>query len=185
METAIEILKIVAPSIVIVVAIYFILKSHHDKEVKILSLKRKDEQAPQQQANSNSTQEIILPLRLNAYEQMALFLEKIEPSSIVMRIHKPGMSAKLLHADILRGIREEFEQNMSKQIYISKNSWELIKQAKEETIKIINISFQKMEDDASGIDLSRDIFETMMQMGQSPSGIALNYIHQEVNQLIK
>lgn len=186
MELTIELIKILAPTVAIVLAVYFILKSHHNKEVKILAIKAKNDNKNTEKPTAITSQkEVVLPLKLDAYEKMALFLEKIEPSSIVMRIHKPGMSAKLLHADLLRGIREDFEQNMSKQIYITPNAWELIKQAKEETVKIINISFQKMEEDASGIDLSKDIFETMMQMGQSPSGIALNYIHQEVSQLIK
>lgn len=184
MEFTIEILKMLVPTIAVVLVMYLILKSHQQKELKILSLilqEKKQVASPQEAIRNNS---IVLPSKLKAYEAMALFMEKIEPSSIVMRIHKPGMSAKLLHADILRGIREEFESNVSQQIYISGNAWELIKQAKEETVKIINISFQKMEEDSTGIDLSREIFETMMKAGQSPSGIALNYIHKEVEQLI-
>lgn len=184
METAIEIIKIVAPTLATVVAIYFILKSQHQKEIKILGLKLKEQEKLMLKDTTKPSHELVLPMRLKAYEEMAQLLERIEPSSIVMRIHKPGMSAKLLHADLLRGIREEFESKVSQQIYVSSNSWELIKQAKEETVKIINISFQKMPEDASGIDLSRDLFESMMQMGQSPSGIALSYIHQEVNKLI-
>ena len=64
------------------------------------------------------------------------------------------------------------------------NAWNLTKQAKEETIKIINLATSKMDDNATGIDLSKAIFEMMMQMQQSPSGIALDYIHKEVAKTI-
>lgn len=181
MEIVLQILQIILPLIAVVTVVYIILKKNTDKELRAIALNNK--KAP----IDNTASEILrltLPTKLQAYERIVMFLERIAPSSLVMRIHKAGMSAKLLHADLLKAIREEFEHNMSQQIYISENAWNLTKQAKEETIKIINLATSKMDDNATGIDLSKAIFEMMMQLQQSPSGIALDYIHKEVEKTI-
>lgn len=182
MENIIELLKIILPLITIVVVVYIILKRNTDKELQAIALKNRKTTAPAD--TTIETLRLTLPTKLQAYERIVMYLERIAPSSLIMRVHKPGMSSKLLHADLLKAIREEFEHNMSQQIYISENSWGLAKQAKEETIKIINLATSKMDENATGIDLSKAIFEMMMQLQKSPSGIALDYIHKEVAKLI-
>lgn len=181
MEIAFQILQTLLPLIAVVIVVYIMLKKNTEKELKAIALNNR--KAP---VDNTATEllKLTLPTKLQAYERIVMFLERIAPSSLVMRVHKAGMSAKLLHADLLKAIREEFEHNMSQQIYISENAWTLTKQAKEETIKIINMATSKMEDDASGIDLSKAIFEMMMHMQKSPSGIALDYIHKEVEKVI-
>lgn len=181
MEIALELLKIILPLAAVIIVVYIILKKNTDKELRAIALNNK--KAPVDNTKTELLK-LTLPTKLQAYERIVMFLERIAPSSLVMRVHKAGMSAKLLHADLLKAIREEFEHNMSQQIYISENAWNLTKQAKEETIKIINMATSKMEDDASGIDLSKAIFEMMMQLQKSPSGIALDYIHKEVDNTI-
>jgi hypothetical protein len=79
----------------------------------------------------------VTPIRLQAYERVALFLERINPNSLVMRMHKPGMSARQLQSDLLQIVRAEFEHNMAQQIYMSPAAWKAIRAAKEETIKIL------------------------------------------------
>ncbi len=182
MDILLEIIKITLPSLVLVLLVYIMLKKQNERLAKVANQNK----VPQQKTGVDGGEKIkiVLPLKLQAYERITVFLERIAPSSLIMRIHKPGMSAKLLHADLLKAIREEFEHNVAQQVYISENSWELSKQAKEETIKIINLGLGNMADDASGIDLSKAIFEMMMQLERSPSNIALDYIHKEVKQLI-
>lgn len=188
MEIIIDILKVLAPLVLVLVAVYMILKKQHEKELKLISLLAKKTPSDQKEvkAGVNPTEEykIILPLKLQAFERITLLLERIEPSSLIMRVHKPGMSAKLLHADLLKAIREEYEHNVSQQVYISDNAWNLAKQAKEETNKIINMGLSAVDDDATSMDLSRKIFEMMMEMQQSPSGIALKYLKEEIKQVL-
>ena len=76
-----------------------------------------------------------LPLKIQAYERAILFLERIDPNNLIIRIHKPSMNAAKLHLEILKQIREEYNHNMSQQIYISPKSWaELIKGKEAERI---------------------------------------------------
>lgn len=181
MEVALDLIKTLLPLLAIVALVYIILKKNTEKELKAIALNNR--KTPVDTTVSEKLK-LTLPIKLQAYERIVMFLERIAPSSLVMRVHKSGMSAKLLHADLLKTIREEFEHNVSQQIYISENAWNLTKQAKEETIKIINLATSKMDDNATSIDLSKAIFEMMMHMQQSPSGIALDYIHKEVEKNI-
>lgn len=187
MEIVLEILKVLAPLIIVLIAIYFVLKKQHEKELKLISLfsKKVANQKGNNPVTSGSEEyKILLPLKLQAFERTTLLLERIEPSSLIMRVHKPGMSAKLLHADLLKAIREEYEHNVTQQVYLSDNAWNLVKQAKEETNKIINMGLGAVDDNATSMDLSRKIFEMMMEMKQSPSGIALNYLKEEIKQVL-
>jgi len=78
-------------------------------------------------------------VNFQAYERLVLFLERINPSNMVLRMHKNNASAQMLEADMVKSIREEYEHNLSQQIYFSDEIWKLIKLAKEETIKLISL----------------------------------------------
>jgi len=111
-------------------------------------------------------------------------MERIEPSSLVMRTKEGEMTSAQLHGALLNNIRQEYEHNVAQQIYISENAWNLVKQAKEETIRIVNMAANSMDKDSSGNDLTRDIFEKMMVLPKSPSQIALDYVKQEIKEII-
>lgn len=139
---------------------------------------------PQPAKSKDDKQAHLFPLKLQAYERIVLFIERIEPSSLVIRSKTDDMNAAQLHASILNNIRDEYEHNVAQQIYISDNSWNLVKQAKEETIRIVNMAANSMDKDSSANDLTRDIFEKMMVLPKSPSQIALEYVKQEIKELI-
>lgn len=121
----------------------------------------------------------VINLELQAAERFVLYLERITPDRLVMRLHQTGMSAKMLQSEMLRSIREEFDHNLSQQIYISENSWQLIKQAKDEMVKFISASGDSMHEKSSGMDLSRKIFEAASRVEKLPSEVALQYLRTE------
>lgn len=88
--------------------------------------------------NGNAVKSLVVPLRLQAYERMALFLERIEPNQLVMRIHKNGLTTTQEQNLLLTAIRTEYEHNLSQQIYISNLVWETIGNAKEDIVTMIN-----------------------------------------------
>jgi hypothetical protein len=75
---------------------------------------------------SVAQQDVSYPLRLQAYERMILFLERIKPQSLLTRIQLEGMSRLDLQSTILRDVRAEFDHNAAQQLYISKETWEKI-----------------------------------------------------------
>ena len=125
----------------------------------------------------------LLPLRLQAYERLALFLERIEPGPLVLRVHKSNMSSSMLHGALVATIREEFEHNVTQQIFVSDKLWGKVRQAKEETIRLVNISFQQTGEVSAGTNLSRQIFENVSRLSGSPSQEAMLVLKDEVRRL--
>jgi hypothetical protein len=143
----------------------------------------KTEQERLREEYRRNTSSLVLPARLQAYERMVLFLERISPDSLVLRAHKNEMTAHQLHVEILKMIKTEYEHNLSQQIYISASAWTLIKNAKEEILKAINIASTKISDNASGLELGRVIIEVSSQVNILPNQIALEYLKKEVGLL--
>lgn len=100
--------------------------------------------------NGKTVKGIVLPLRLQAYERMALYLERIEPTQLVMRVHANGLSVPQEQNLLLTAIRSEFEHNLSQQIYISNEVWNDICNAKDDIIEIVNVVAEQIEDPMDG-----------------------------------
>ena len=113
-----------------------------------------------------------LPLKIQAYERAILFLERIDPNNLIIRIHKPSMNAAKLHLEILKQIREEYNHNMSQQIYISPKSWAELIKGKEETVQIANTALGQLKDDANAVALSTKIFEIISKLPHNPAANA-------------
>jgi hypothetical protein len=113
---------------------------------------------------------------------VVVFLERITPNSMIMRIHKSGMSSRLLHTELLKTIRSEFEHNIAQQIYMSNASWELVKSAKEEMIKVVNAAASKVGDNSDGVELCKVLLEVTMNVEKLPTQIALEYVKKEIRQ---
>ena len=134
-------------------------------------------------SRNKEDQKVILPLRLQAYERFVLFLERIHPSNLVLRLNSPDITALQLQSLLVRTIREEFEYNLSQQLYISANSWELIKNAKEETIAMINQASAKVGEQAHSSDLVKEIFDISISKGKLPLDLAIEAIKKELQRL--
>ena len=129
---------------------------------------------------ATKNQKIITPVRLQAYERVVLFLERVNPESLIMRVNRQGMTCRQLQNEMIANIRAEFEHNLSQQVYLSSESWELVKSARSNLIKIINSCAQKVEPESPSINLSKGILEFMIEMEKSPVAVALEYIKKEV-----
>jgi hypothetical protein len=96
-----------------------------------------------------------------------------------MRVNSSNATAGQLHQELLASIRAEYEHNLTQQVYISKGAWEAVKRAKEETIKLINISASKVHDNAKGVELSKMVLEMSMQLEKMPTQVAIDFIKEE------
>ncbi|MBL4716175.1 MAG: hypothetical protein COC01_01160 [Bacteroidetes bacterium] len=164
-----EFVKIVLPSLVVFMAVYFVIKSFLENDAKKGFLNKRI-----------ATQEITLPLRLQAYERMTLFLERINPASLLIRAKGPRMTARKFHEELLSIIRTEFEHNLTQQIYLSNEVWVAIRSAKEDTVRIINTAAEGIADTAPATELSKKIFEVMMDRQEIPNQKALDVIRKEI-----
>ncbi|MAC96101.1 MAG: hypothetical protein CMC96_11435 [Flavobacteriales bacterium] len=172
MEVVFEILKYVLPSAIVFVGVYFIMNNFFDNEQRKMSLRMRTDDRKQ-----------VLPIRLQAYERIILYLERINLSNMVMRMHKNNMSSRDLQRQMLSGIRSEYEHNMAQQLYFSTKTWKMVKTAKEENIKVINSCADQLGDEASGMDLSRFILEVVGKSEKTPTEVAIEAIKREISYL--
>ncbi|HOU30875.1 MAG TPA: hypothetical protein PL101_09560 [Bacteroidales bacterium] len=173
MEILRDILLVTIPSLIVFFTAYFLLRNliKNDQD------KRKQEIILQ----SNRT---ITPIRLQAYERLVLFLERISLESLIIRVHSPGMTAAQLQANLLTTIRSEFEHNLSQQIYVSPQAWEVVKNARSNIVKLINTEFEKLPENATGIDFSRRLLEKVMELEKEPTKAAVEFVKSEAARLI-
>jgi hypothetical protein len=112
---------------------------------------------------------------------MALFLERISPDSLVLRCWQPGMDLKLLQGVMTKNIRDEWEHNLSQQVYIDTATWAHIREAKDEMINLVNSSAVTLTDTDDPTRLAASIFASAAQ--QRPTDRALEILHKEINEL--
>jgi hypothetical protein len=159
-----------------------------EKEITLLKASREGKSigavAPVANTNTNTNANFDT-LRIQAYERLVLYLERITPGALIMRLHQAGMSSKLLRSDMSKAVREELDHNLSQQIYVSEKSWRLVMKAKEETINLINIAQENVGDKGTGMDMSRVIFEILDKVKKAPNEDALAQLTAEARHLIK
>ena len=127
------------------------------------------------------TLHVVTPIRLQAYERMALFLERISPNSLVLRCYQPGMDLKLLQGVMTKNIRDEWEHNLSQQVYLSADLWTRIREAKDEMVNLVNSAAVSLTDTTDPTRLAASIFASAAD--RSPVDGALEAMHRELHEL--
>jgi len=83
----IEMIKYSVPALIVFFTAFFMMRYYMQKEAR----ERKVDLVIR-------NQQTITPLRLQAYERLALFLERINPESMLMRVNQPGMNSQQLQS---------------------------------------------------------------------------------------
>jgi len=169
MDAVIEFIKILVPASLVLYGAYLLVAKFIQREIELKKL----------EVRSRSI-ESILPNRLQAYERMTLFLERISPQNLLVRLNAPGLPAREFHQLLLSEIRNEYNHNASQQVYMSEEVWSLIKNAKEDLIVAINDSASEMKMEATSLDLSKKIFEKSVNKSVDPIAHALTELKKEI-----
>lgn len=167
-----DVLKYTLSGLFVFLTAYFLLKSHFDtyynlKELEYKSLVVKD----------------ILPLKLQAYERMVLFIERINPTNLLVRLHASGMDAREMQNLILTEIRAEYQHNISQQLYIGNEAWNIIKRVKDDTINLVNQSIANLHPESTAVDLSKIIFSRIQEVDENPYDLALLILKKDIQEL--
>ncbi|MFN3800493.1 hypothetical protein [Belliella pelovolcani] len=169
MDFIADILKITLPAGLVIYGMYLTVVSFLNKEREKLLVEIKTQ--------NNQT---ILPIRLQAGERLCLLLERITPNNLVRRVNQPEYSAKDLHARLLYEVREEFNHNLSQQVYFSDETWEAVKRAVEAVVTMVNSALQDMNEEARGIDLAKRIFQKSLDQKNDSIQHALTQVKSEI-----
>ncbi|MDX9751716.1 MAG: hypothetical protein RBT71_11590, partial [Flavobacteriales bacterium] len=142
-DPLILVLVAVLPSVVVFLTAHHLIK-------RLTDAHRSERQGERMAELRKEDRRQTLPLRLQAYERLTLFLERMQPGALVLRVHQSNMSAGTLHAQLVATIREEFEHNVTQQVYVGDAVWEKVRQVKEEMIRLVNLSFDPIAADRPG-----------------------------------
>ena len=126
MNTVLEIIKITVPALIVFLTVYVLMKYHYMKVYTMEKMKLKNE-------NSNRT----LPLRLQAYERLALFCERISPENMLLRFRKDATTGKELEQLLILAVKQEFDHNLTQQIYVSESLWNIVNMCKNQIIELL------------------------------------------------
>ncbi len=172
MESFLEILKIIGPAALVLYAMYLMVRSFLVSRMDELNaLYRKD-----------GYKEVVT-IRLQAYERITLLLERITPSNMVSRINHTEFTAKEYQSILINEIRQEFNHNLSQQIYMSEDAWSYVKGAVEETISLINEISSGLDKEAKGMDLAMKIIERSGSREIDNIYSALNFLKNEIKEV--
>ena len=167
-----DILKYAIAGLVVFFTGFYVVKSYYDKlkMIGLLELKK-------------NTQAHTLPLRLQAYERLVLFIERINPSNMLIRIHAPEISASEMHQLIVSEIRTEFQHNISQQLYTSNQAWMIVKRLKDDTLTLVNSAAKSLPANASALELNKAVLVHLSNLDENPYDSALTIIKHDIQQL--
>jgi len=123
-------------------------------------------------------------LRLQAYERLSLFADRITLKNLVTRMHATGFTSAELKAGLTESIRQEYEHNITQQNYVNPEVWKAVTNLKEQNIYIINQLSTALPPNAPAVELSKLILEYASSNNAELSAIVLDAIQYEVKKLL-
>jgi len=165
-----ELLSYTIPAIITGgVALYFFKYHTVNEEKRRYFLLRKEKQ------------NIALPIRLQAYERLALFLERISLSKLLVRVKPTGKDVYNYQSKLIQSLEQEYEHNLAQQIYVTDAGWNAVVTAKNVITQIIRTTAAHKD-----IETAEQLRETLIQKSmdmESPTQAALSYIKNDVRKL--
>ncbi|MDT8394321.1 MAG: hypothetical protein RQ761_10775 [Bacteroidales bacterium] len=172
MKEFLEILKYILPSLVVFATAFYLIRTFLDHELKQSNEVKMDE-----------NRKASLPLRFQAYERIILFLERINPANMVLRVNKAGLSKEVFQTELLQTVREEYEHNLAQQIYMSDKAWEMVKSAKEEVLSDINTAAAKMTEKNTAADYGQQVISLHLEKKNPAHDAALKFLKDEIREM--
>lgn len=163
-----EISKYLIPAIIVLIGVNSVVKKFMQGETKRRQL----------DIYRNGL-EITLRLRLQAYERLALFLERIQARTLIPRVYIPGMTVRDLQLAMTQSIQSEFDHNLSQQIYVTPKLWNTIKGIKEQEQGMINQIAATLQPEGSAKELHKKILDFVLTTEVLPIDMALELLHEE------
>ena len=168
METFLEILKITLPAITVFLTVWFILKEFFNGQ-----LQQKNLELRQNAANT------AVPLKLQAYERLILYCERIFLPNLVLRLRDDKLTNSDLRLALLITIQQEYEYNITQQLYTTAQLWEIIKLSRDNTLNIINLAYEKVNPKDNCQELINVLLEIAPQQEASGLQMAIQATKQE------
>lgn len=123
-----------------------------------------------------------LPLRLQAYERLALLMERINPSKLLIRVAPMNDNKSDYQNLLIHHIEQEFEHNLAQQIYVTDECWTMVLTAKNTIIQTIRKT--TLDETVTNANQLREKILSVLLESESASSIAVSYLKKEVSQIL-
>ena len=173
LSVILEIVKITVPALIVFITVYQLMKQFMESQYKVKTLDFKQNQ-----------QKTTIPLRLQAYERLSLFCERISVPNLVLRLRSDGMNSRDLRLSMLIAIQKEFEHNITQQVYISEQLWQIIKISRDDVVNVMNMAYQEVDPEADARAYSQALFQVLDERDLHPLDKALSAIKKEAGLLM-
>lgn len=160
---------IVLPALLVFFTAQFMMKQHIANSVQLVKTEIL-------KTNLNT----FTPLKLQAYERIALFLERTSIPALIQSYAQAGQSARGFAAAATHAIKEEYSYNVSQQIYVSTQMWTLVKAIKEQHIQLLQNISASLPAEATAADLSQKLIEYLQSMEVQPQDRGLEFMKNEI-----
>ena len=127
----------------------------------------------------------MLPLRLQAYERAILFLERITPENLILRLDGQGKTVAQFQGELLAEVRAEYDHNVAQQLYISAEGWARLARSKDQVMSLINQTARSLPPDAAGTDLGRKILNQMVAAETLPTREAVDTLKSDIQRMFR
>ncbi|HLU51407.1 MAG TPA: hypothetical protein VKZ42_04525 [Flavobacteriaceae bacterium] len=169
-STLLNYLAYLLPAVVVGIIAYYFFKGH-----------TANEEGRRRYILQKEAQKSILPLRLQAYERLTIFLERMAPNQLLIRVAPYSDDVEKYEKLLIKSIEQEFDHNIAQQIYVTNDCWNMVNAAKNATIQIIRQAAMNEKVDTS--DKLRETVISHFMDEVSPSQKAMMYLKQEVSEL--
>jgi len=169
-EQLISYVAFLLPAIVVGIVAYYFFKGH-----------TANEEGRRRYLIQKEAQNKVLPMRLQAYERLTLLLERIDPNKLLVRVNPTSGDVDTYEQLLIKNIEQEFEHNVTQQIYVSIECWNLIQTTKNATIHVIRQA--AMHEKENSADTMRESILRNFMEEVTPSQKALTYVKKEVGEL--
>jgi len=132
---------------------------------------------------SKEERSTLLQLRLQANERLIVFIDRINPANLFLRLHQPGITSREFQSLILNEVRSEYQHNVSQQLYLSSANWIVLSKLKEDTLAMINNAVAALPAESTGVDLSKMVLEHVAVMSENPYDLTISLLKQDIHQL--
>lgn len=168
-----EVIILLVPALIVFVAIFLVLRQFLNNQTRMQMLKMKEE-------NAKTT----LHLKLQAYERLMLFCERVSVQQLLLRLQSSHMTKTDLKSALILGVQQEYEHNLSQQLYVSEPLWKIIHLAKNQLIEIITHVSTKVPANASSEEFSTQLILFIESQKTNPIETAKSAIKKEAALLL-
>lgn len=168
MEIVLDIIKVTLPALIVFLTVYYLFKNYIEGQLRLKAMELKEKQA-----------QVGIPLKFQAYERLSLFCERISIPNLLMRLPAGEMNNAQYQVALLLSIQQEYEHNITQQVYVSDQLWNIIKAAKDDAVNFVSIVADKVDAKGPAEEIKNALINLSNQRAANGPDTALLAIKKE------